>query len=129
MKKHVLLVDDDEVFHFLNKKIISLSGVDCEVSNAYNGAEAMDLLLDAVNNNATLPDYIFLDLDMPVMDGFEFLELYKGLNSKVHQRAKVVILTSSENFLDRQKARELGVEQFISKPLSQDYIKGLFMEQ
>jgi CheY-like chemotaxis protein len=128
MKKHVLLVDDDEVFHYLNKKIISLSGIDCEISTVYNGAEAIDLLLAAVTNNSPFPDYIFLDLDMPVMDGFQFIEAYNGINNKLRHPAKIVILTSSESVHDKRRAIELGVEQFVSKPLSQDYIKVLFMQ-
>jgi len=129
MKKHVLLIDDDEVFHFLHSKIIALSGVDCTIGKALNGSQALDLIYQSIGDNQPLPDYIFVDLDMPVMDGFEFIKVFKGLNHRIKHNTRIIILTSSESGADKQEALSLGVDHFISKPLSAEVAKKIFNQQ
>lgn len=128
MKKHVLLIDDDEVFHYLNSKIIALSGLDCTIDKALNGSQALDLIYQSIGDDQPLPDYIFVDLDMPVMGGFEFIKVFKGLNHRIKHKTKIIILTSSESAIDKQEALTLGVDHFLSKPLSAEMAKLIFSQ-
>ncbi len=80
MKKNVLLVDDDHIFNYLNERIIQRMGFSDEIHSARNGQEAIDLLNRYLSGSSSLPDIIFLDLNMPVMDGFAFIEAFKRMN-------------------------------------------------
>lgn len=129
MKKHVLFIDDDEVFHFLNSKIISLSGVECTIGKALNGLQALNQIYELIDQNQSLPDYIFVDLDMPVMNGFEFIKKFQGLDYERRSKTEIIILTSSGSGTDKEHAAALGVNYFISKPLSEETVKTLFTKQ
>lgn len=119
MKKKILLVDDDSIFHFLNSKIISLAKIDCDVLNAYDGLQAMKILQEG-----TVPDYIFLDLDMPHMSGYEFIEAFNKSELK-KKNIQIVVLTSSESESERKRVNDLGVKNYVAKPLSEQTLKDL----
>ena len=74
MKKNILLVDDDKIFNFLSEKTITSLGLANEINFAANGKQALDILDLCKKGQLQMPDIIFLDLDMPVMNGYEFLE-------------------------------------------------------
>ena len=118
MSKSVLVVDDDKILSFLTvnafKKSEKIDGIEV----AYNGQEAMSFL----ENSEEHPDFILLDISMPVMDGFEFLEQYylKNLNRK----SKIAIYTSSIEEADKEKAKQYeDVIDFIVKPLSNEKLE------
>ena len=75
MSKSVLIVDDNQIDRLVAKKNLEMSGAFSEIQVATNGQEAMDLLDDFTKE---LPDYILLDINMPIMDGWEFLSLFEG---------------------------------------------------
>ncbi|HYC83850.1 MAG TPA: response regulator [Chryseosolibacter sp.] len=76
-----LLVDDDEIFNMLNRKLLEKMGIAKNVRTANNGKEAMLLFQQHYVKNDVTPDFIFLDLNMPVMDGFEFLKQFQKMSS------------------------------------------------
>jgi CheY-like chemotaxis protein len=93
-----------------------------------NGRFAIDQLVDIQKRDPEkLPDYIFLDINMPIMNGWEFLEEYKRLNLDPHGKSKIFIISSSvfSNDINRAKSYPI-VKSFISKPLSVEKIKELF---
>lgn len=118
--KNVLLVDDDNVFNFLSTKLIQQAGMAKEIRTALNGREALDLLTNYYSGTATLPDVILLDLNMPVMDGFGFLEAFARLNLPHKEDVSVIIVTSSLDVHDMQRAQEMGITRYLTKPLSQE---------
>ena len=118
-----LLVDDNEVDLFIQKRFIEIAGF-AKVIKTYNSpAQAITYLQES---DSKTPQIIFLDLNMPDMDGFGFLEKFLELPQKVHEMVKVVILTSSSNQSDKKRAEGYSsVTNFLSKPLSLEALKSL----
>ncbi len=121
MKKYnlVLLIDDNEIDNFVAKKVIEKSGFAEKVIAVQSARNALDYLNTGNSSKDELPDIIFLDIGMPEMDGFEFLEEYEKLNKIVVNNSKVVVLSSSLDIDDYNRAnRNKLVRKFINKPLS-----------
>jgi CheY-like chemotaxis protein len=83
---------------------------------AFNGKDALDII-SGDQNNTFVPDYIFVDLNMPVMDGFEFIQSFHSLPVQGKENTMIVVLTSSNNSNDRSRAIRLGVENYVVKPI------------
>lgn len=117
----VLLIDDDEPTNFFTRMILEESGCAEHIKIVQSGQEALDYLVksEAVDNAAIYPspDLIFLDINMPAMDGWEFLEEYRKLN--VTSRIIVVMLTTSLFPEDKLKAERMPeISGFEHKPLT-----------
>jgi len=115
MKKSIILyIEDDELDVISVKR--SLSGLenDCELHTAYNGIEALKLIKDDVF--PLKPDIILLDLNMPKMNGIEFLKILRNDDELKH--IKVFVMTTSAEMHDRQQADQLGISGYIIKPLN-----------
>lgn len=109
-------MDDDHSNNFLNKIFISQLDIDVEVDIVLNGKEA----LDHIENSLLCPCLLILDLRMPIMNGWEFLEAYdKNVSQKVKDQIVIVVITISGDRSDLNKARQnLYVRHFVQKPLS-----------
>lgn len=113
----VLLIDDDEINNMLNARLIRKAGLSQSIDTALNGQEGLDYLESCVKED--FPDLIFLDIHMPVMDGFEFLEAYKKRFKSHHHTIILMMLTTSVLESDRNKALDsMLVKEFINKPLT-----------
>ena len=115
----ILLVDDSQPFNFLTRMVLNQNGVKCRIDEALTGKAAIDY----INKNTECPDVILLDINMPVMDGFEFLEEFEK-RSKCHKITRIFMLTSSDR--EEDKAMALGNPRFkgyFDKPLKQEHIK------
>lgn len=122
-KKNVLLVDDDSIFQMLGIKALHRAGVkDTRIRQALNGLQALELLKDL---SIPRPDVILLDLNMPVMNGFEFLEEFNKLSPIEKDDTKVVVVTSSESDSDIKKALELGAAEYLIKPLKDEKLSAV----
>lgn len=129
----VLLIDDDEPTNFLNKMIIEETGCVNEVKVAQSAREALDYLSGkqqmAGGANLPMPELIFLDINMPAMDGWEFLEKYDKLSPEQKASIIVVMLTTSFNPEDESKARKISyISSYRNKPLTQEIIMGILEE-
>ena len=124
----VLLVDDDEINNFISIKLIKKALLNTEIIACLNGKFAIDQLLELQSKDPDkLPDYILLDINMPIMNGWEFLDEYKRLNIDPSGKSKIFIISSSVFSNDINKARSYPlVKDFISKPLNVDKIRELF---
>ncbi|MBZ4040831.1 response regulator [Flavobacterium hibisci] len=106
----VLLIDDDFATNFINKKIVQKSNIAEHIQVALNGKEAIDYLcskgeFESQHEINPQPDLIFLDINMPVMDGWEFIKKYKNLISEDRKKKiSIIMLTSSFNPADKAKA-------------------------
>jgi len=123
--KKVLLIDDDEVASFLLKRALQNAHLTDEVHTALNGREALGILNKNFMDSDSTPNVIILDLNMPVMNGFEFLEEFRRMEIPNKDAIKIVILTSSIDQRDIFRAKELGVDNFISKPISGDKLRNV----
>ncbi|MBK0377875.1 response regulator [Mucilaginibacter segetis] len=124
----VLLVDDDEINNFISIKLIKKALLNTEIMACLNGKFAIDQLSEIQRKDPDkLPDYILLDINMPIMNGWEFLDEYKRLNLDPLGKSKIYIISSSVFSNDINKARSYPlVKDFVSKPLNVEKIKELF---
>lgn len=114
-KKHtILLVEDDELDIISVQRSLKNLGSAYDLHTAYNGKEALHLLTD--HKPRLVPDVILLDLNMPKMNGIEFLKALRGDNKLKHIR--VFIMTTSAENTDRMATEELGISGYIIKPLN-----------
>jgi CheY-like chemotaxis protein len=132
MKKYgkLLLVDDDTTSIFLTQMLIEdiFPGSVEQIQTANNGQEALEILsqycLSSTGGAENFcPDLILLDINMPVMDGFEFLEQLQKMDNFKKNQTKIVLLTSSTNPKDIERAQKYNVYNYLSKPLTEEKLK------
>ena len=119
----VLLIDDDDTTNFLNKRLLEEMGVAKEIIVSNNGKEAIEYLTEACVDNADTdkkcPNLIFLDIKMPVMDGFSFLDEYQRRNLDTKNHVIIMMLTSSASFYDLERLKNYSrVKKHYSKTLT-----------
>ncbi|MGG7036211.1 MAG: response regulator [Flavobacterium sp.] len=126
--KNVYVVDDDEVFHFLVKKMLSANDIEVKPSFFKNGFDALTDLKNKLKLDNGLPDVILLDLNMPVLDGWQFLEEFKSLKDSLMKNIAVYIISSSDNVMDRERADGFSEEisGYFLKPVTVESIKSIF---
>ncbi|MNK11435.1 Signal transduction histidine-protein kinase BarA [compost metagenome] len=116
--KTVLLIDDNDVDLKINSKIIKISNLFEEIITCLSAEEALNYLHTTLNNGGKLPDFILLDIQMPDMDGFEFLEVYKDLPKRLTQNCSIAMLSSTLDFGDLKRAEASPhVVKLLKKPL------------
>lgn len=122
----IMLVDEDEIDNIINQKIIEANNFSENIVVFQQGQEALDYLHDNSGTPATLPDLIFLDINMPVMDGFQFLEEFEKLPESVHQKVKIIMLSSSISPRDIDRAASNRfVIKYLNKPLNSRYLQAI----
>jgi CheY-like chemotaxis protein len=125
--RKILLVDDDKTYNFLHTRIFEITGIADEINATLYGVQAIDLLRKS-SDKSSLPDVILLDLSMPVMDGFAFLEAFKKSDIPNKENITIIIVTSSSDYRDKAKARELGIKHFLVKPVNENELCNAVME-
>ncbi|OKL41985.1 response regulator [Pontibacter flavimaris] len=127
----ILLIDDDDTTNFLNQRLLDRMEVAKHIRTFVNGKQAFDYLYNVSNNNYEeesdeyfKPELIFLDINMPVMDGFEMLDLYERLNPEFRQRIMMVVLTTSTHPQDTANSQKYNAEYLI-KPLTAEKVSNL----
>ena len=131
MKKlsSILLIDDDSTTNFLNTLLLKRLGVSENLLVAENGAEGLHTLTEACTEaSLTCPALVLLDVNMPVMNGVEFLENYQHLSLAVRQAIVVVLLTTSVHPRDLERVQQLPIAGTISKPLTEEKVKGILQQ-
>jgi CheY-like chemotaxis protein len=121
----ILLVDDDEINNFISIKLIKKAIANANISACLNGRLAIDELSAIQKDDPKkLPDFILLDINMPIMNGWEFLDEYKRIHLDPAGKSKIFIISSSVFSNDISKAHSYPlVKNFVSKPLSVEKIK------
>lgn len=119
----VLLIDDDALSNFLNTRLLKEMQVANDIRVTLNGEEALQLLMQEKKANRPLPDLILLDINMPVMNGFKFLQAYREIADTGNQPV-VIILTTSTNARDFEQLQQCEeVEIYLNKPLTEENLQ------
>lgn len=132
MFETILCVDDDPITLMLCKKVIQKASFSKEVLFANNGQDAISILekIKLDENNQKFPEIIFLDLNMPVANGWDFLDYFKNKDSHIFfKNTKVIILSSTIDPSDFSKSKQYEmVTHFLSKPINTDMLEKLRTE-
>ncbi|WP_181304894.1 response regulator [Rufibacter sp. XAAS-G3-1] len=122
----IMLVDDDDTTNFVNKRLLTKLGVAREILIKKNGAEALEYLQKSAQDGAAYPDLIFLDIKMPVMDGFSFLDEYHNLALSENGSMIILMLTSSASFYDLERLKGYAsVKKHFSKALTESDVRDI----
>ena len=116
----VMLVDDNDTDNFISKRIIEITKFSGRVEVKSSGKSALEYLKENQNSPEEIPNLIFLDINMPIVDGFVFLYEFEKFTELVKSKCKVIILSSSDNKRDIDKiVNNDHVIKFITKPLTE----------
>jgi CheY-like chemotaxis protein len=116
----VMLVDDNDTDNFISRRIIEITKFAEDVVIKNSGKSALEYLEDNKTDHSKLPDLIFLDINMPIVDGFVFLYEFEKFDYSIKDKCKVIILSSSDNKRDIDKiVNNDHVIKFITKPLTE----------
>jgi len=125
--RKVFVVDDDKIYHFILKNILNKNDIAIDSSFFENGQDALEILKEEISSN-NFPDMILLDINMPIMDGWQFLEEFRKLKSDHNLTIQVYLVTSSNDILDLQRADSFQneISDYFLKPINEADICKLF---
>jgi len=122
----VMLIDDNEIDNLINQKMIEAASITDNIYTHTGAKSAIEFLKNMEKMDVAekvLPDVIFLDIDMPLMDGFQFLDEFENLSALTRKKSRIVMLTSSINPQDFNRSKKYNnVKMYLNKPLSHDSI-------
>ena len=123
--KYVLLIDDDDDDNFFHERAIKKADNGIPVIAKTSAKAALNHIKDA-QSHQNLPGLIFLDINMPGMNGWEFLEEYNKLDKSLHNEVVIIMLTTSDSMEDRAKAKNWEfVSDYIKKPLNKQLVENI----
>lgn len=121
MFKSILLVDDDKINNFVTEKLLKRTNLSKNIKSVTNGEEALTFLSEDKNE---CPELIFLDINMPEMDGLHFLKYFRTM--VLDKKVKVVLLSGHISPKQRETLYGLGFPDVIEKPLTEEKLSNLF---
>ncbi len=125
----VWLIDDDELYQLITRKNLQKTGFPVVPASFYNGKEAFDALHEIIQSNGKTPCVIILDLNMPMYDGWDFLEWYANVDAAIRQGISLYICSSSIDPNDHNRARENGnVKAFVEKPMTTEMLTEILLK-
>ena len=120
-KKKIWVIDDDNIYQIIVKKIMERSEMFSEISSFKNGKDAIDELYNSSENIDAIPDIILLDINMPIMDGWEFMDELGVIKPKFNADIMVYIVSSSIAIEDKNKSKSHeNILGYLSKPVTLD---------
>jgi CheY-like chemotaxis protein len=127
MMKRILLIDDDGINNFINERLFKKVNVASHIEVRRNGREALEYLYQMCAVKEECPELIVIDINMPEMNGFEFLDEFAKIEMMNKHNTRVIMLSTSSSQRDIQRLRELHIE-LVRKPLSEEKIRELMNE-
>lgn len=125
-KKLIMLVDDNETDNFIHRRVLEMGHFSEEIIVKNSGKSALEYLEANKNNPDRIPEVIFLDINMPIVDGFVFLFEFESFPDSIKDNSKIIVLSSSDNKKDIDRIVDNDhVIHFITKPLSEDSVTEL----
>ncbi|WP_157986300.1 response regulator [Chitinophaga alhagiae] len=120
--KVVYVIDDDEIFHFIVKKMFGLQGWNVVVNSFLSAEDAIEDLSAFAEQN--LPCLIILDMNMQRMNGWDFIEAFRGLKNRLRRHVPIIMCSSSMNIQDMEKVKKTPeLMAYITKPLDKSKMK------
>lgn len=120
-EKSIWVIDDDPIYQIIMKKIILKSGFFSSIRSFQNGKEAITALKEVISKNDNFPNIILLDIEMPIMDGWGFMDEIAILKSRINTEIKIYISSSSIAIEDRERAKNNNsILGYMCKPISID---------
>jgi CheY-like chemotaxis protein len=124
--KCIMLVDDDSNDNYFHEREIKRNNSETIIITKYSGKESLKYLESEQKDNEIRPDLIFLDINMPGMDGWEFLKEYNRLDKKLQSRAIIIMLSSSANRDEIESVMTNSiVSDYIIKPLTKETLEDI----
>jgi CheY-like chemotaxis protein len=122
----ICLIDDDEVYKFVMKKLIE--GLERpqvkKILSFSDGEQAMEYITNNVSNHSELPNIILLDINMPIMDGWQFMDEYVRLKPRIGKKIIIYMVSSSKNDEDIEHAKRIAeISDYLVKPVTPDELK------
>lgn len=126
--KEVYVVDDDKIFHFVIKKLFANNKIDINPSFFFNGLEAIEKIRNNISLVLGQPAIILLDLNMPIMDGWQFMDEFRKINFGTDAIPQICIISSSDSISDINKAKEYQdhIKEYIVKPITIEGLNKIF---
>lgn len=120
------VIDDDKIYHFLFKNLLKQNGINVNTMFFPNGLEAIEHIKKATDGQ--LPDLILLDVNMPIMNGWQFLDEYSRIVEGLPKKAEINMISSSNNEVDINKSKDFGklVSSYYLKPISKEDLGKIF---
>jgi len=126
-RKITCIIDDDEIYLFSVKKVIEINKLSEKVLEFKNGQEALEFFTKNHNDHDALPDVIFLDINMPVMNGWEFIEAFQKIQSVMSKQITLFVVSSSVDKSDVEKAKSFTpVHDYLTKPITANQLKSIY---
>ncbi|MFI8378293.1 response regulator [Leeuwenhoekiella sp. NPDC079379] len=115
---NICIVDDDDIYQFTMIKTLESLKLSKKIISFSDGEEALDFMISNLNKQKELPDVIFLDVNMPIMDGFQFMEEYIKIKPEVSKKIIIYMVSSSVDPVDIKRAKSLcEISDYIIKPI------------
>ncbi|KYG72691.1 response regulator [Roseivirga echinicomitans] len=123
---NVCVIDDDDIYQFTIVKSLEPIKSVKNITVFSDGEEAINFLSDNLSEENSLPDVILLDINMPIMDGFQFMEEYVKIKSKIGKRITIYMVSSSVDPVDIERVKNISdISEYILKPLMPNDLKFL----
>lgn len=124
--RSVMLVDDNEIDNIINEKIIEANAFAEQILVFQTGQDALEYLREHQGDVESLPEIVFLDINMPIMDGFQFLTDFEEFADDVRNKCKIIMLSSSISPKDIDRAASSRyVKKYLNKPLNARYLEAI----
>jgi CheY-like chemotaxis protein len=121
------IIDDDKIYQFMLTRLIKNNMLSERIVTFMDGEKAIQYLSENKADTKNIPDIIFLDINMPIMDGWQFLEEYANIKEELKKKIVIIMLSSSVNPIDIERANKITeIADYIVKPIKSEELKRVF---
>ena len=114
------LIDDDQIFQFITDSTLKRINPNISIEKYYDGEQGINSIKERLDTPETLPDIVMLDINMPFMNGWDFLKEYHMINHKIQKNIHIYMLTSSDDPDDIEKAKKISeLSGYLIKPVTE----------